>query len=214
MFTGFSAQTMDFLWGIRLNNNKEWFDAHKQDYQEQLYAPMKELAQEVFAHFRDVPNMAYKCSRIYKDARLHPAVPYKESLWLSMRPEDLPWSEQPTLYFEITPEGCSYGFILWKPKADAMERFRSLLDGHPDEFLNLVKKTEKASGLKLTCECYARRKPSENKKLAPYYHAKTMMFCKDVVPGEEMFTPKLKDQIVKTLKALYPFYEYCLKFTT
>ena len=87
--------------------------------------------------------MAYKCSRIYKDARLHPAVPYKESLWLSMRPDGLPWSEQPTLYFEIRPEGYSYGFILWKPKAEMTEKFRQMLLAKPDEFPNLVKKLEK-----------------------------------------------------------------------
>ena len=28
-FTGFSPETIDFLWGIRMNNNREWFLAHK-----------------------------------------------------------------------------------------------------------------------------------------------------------------------------------------
>ena len=28
-FAGFSPETFDFLWGIRLNNNKEWFAEHK-----------------------------------------------------------------------------------------------------------------------------------------------------------------------------------------
>ena len=26
MFTGFSPETVDFLWGIRMNNNREWLD--------------------------------------------------------------------------------------------------------------------------------------------------------------------------------------------
>ena len=92
MFRGFSPETIDFLWGIRLNNNRDWFTAHKQEYQRTLYEPMKELAQVLYAPLREVPNMTCKVSRIYKDARMHPAVPYKESLWISMRPEDLPWS--------------------------------------------------------------------------------------------------------------------------
>ena len=41
MFTGFSPETIDFLWGIRLNNNREWFEAHKKQYQTTLYEPMK-----------------------------------------------------------------------------------------------------------------------------------------------------------------------------
>lgn len=38
-FAGFSPETFDFLWGIRLNNNKEWFAEHKKDYVDRLYEP-------------------------------------------------------------------------------------------------------------------------------------------------------------------------------
>ena len=41
MFQGFSPETVDFLWGIRLNNNREWFLDHKKQYPETLYEPMK-----------------------------------------------------------------------------------------------------------------------------------------------------------------------------
>ena len=36
-FKGFSPETVDFLWGIRLNNNREWFMEHKKDYTNTLY---------------------------------------------------------------------------------------------------------------------------------------------------------------------------------
>ena len=29
MFTGFTPETLDFLWGIRMNNNRDWFMANK-----------------------------------------------------------------------------------------------------------------------------------------------------------------------------------------
>ena len=32
MFEGFSPETIDFLWGIRMNNNREWFQANKKTY--------------------------------------------------------------------------------------------------------------------------------------------------------------------------------------
>ena len=214
MFTGFSPETIDFLWGIRLNNNRPWFEEHKKDYQQYLYEPMKALAAEVFSHFQDVPNMAYKCSRIYKDARLHPAVPYKESLWLSMRPDNLPWSEQPTLYFEIRPEGYSYGFILWRPKVEMLEKYRRMLVAKPDEFLSLIKKLEKASGVPFQCEEYARKKPCEIEKLKAVFNMRSIFMDVDRQPDELLFSPKLADEVSKTLKALYPLYEYCLKFTS
>lgn len=213
MFQGFTPQTIDFLWGIRMNNNREWFLDHKQDYQQTLYEPMKELAQQVFAPFRDVPNMAYKLSRIYKDARMHPAVPYKESLWLSMRPEDLPWSEQPTLYFEIRPEGYSYGFVLWKPRTEMLERFRALLTQRPEEFPALIESVCQASGLSFGGECYARKRPCPVPELEPYYNLRSIQMDVDRSPDPLLFSPELADEVIRTLQALYPLYEYCLRFT-
>ena len=29
MFTGFTDETVDFMWGIRFNNERSWFEAHK-----------------------------------------------------------------------------------------------------------------------------------------------------------------------------------------
>ncbi len=213
MFRGFSPETMDFLWGIRLNNNRDWFLAHKDSYQKHLYEPMKLLSRQVFDAFQNTPNMDFKLSRIYKDARMHPAVPYKESLWFVMRPEGYSWSEQPSLYFEINPEGCHYGFVFWAPKAAAMERYRQLLSEHPEEYPALVKKAEAATGLILTGEEYARKKPCPHKKLEPYYNRKRLWMAQQLQPGEALFSPQLAQQVIDTLKKLYPLYEYCLKFS-
>ena len=35
----------------------------------------------------------------------------------------------------------------------------------------------------------------------------------DRAPDELLFSPELAGQVIETLKALYPLYEYCLKFT-
>ena len=44
MFQGYSQETVDFMWGIRFNNERGWFLAHKDDYQQHLLAPTRELA--------------------------------------------------------------------------------------------------------------------------------------------------------------------------
>ena len=36
MFTGYCDKTLDFLWGIRLNNDRAWFTEHKDDYLQYL----------------------------------------------------------------------------------------------------------------------------------------------------------------------------------
>ena len=47
MFNGFSQAAVDFMWGIRFNNNREWFQAHKPEYLTSFYQPMTELADEL-----------------------------------------------------------------------------------------------------------------------------------------------------------------------
>ena len=85
MFEGFSPETVDFLWGIRLNNNRDWFTANKPSYVKNLYEPMKALGQDLSRLFEDKPGNLVKVSRIYRDARMHPPEPYKESLWICIR---------------------------------------------------------------------------------------------------------------------------------
>ena len=97
MFEGFSPETIDFLWGIRMNNNREWFLEHKKDYVNYLYEPMKDLGKDLFAPFLDRPGNVLKVSRIYRDARMHHDVPYKESLWICIRRDVEWWAENPCL---------------------------------------------------------------------------------------------------------------------
>ena len=105
MFNGYSTETVDFLWGIRFNNNRDWFQANNDAYTKNLYHPSKELGAHLFEPFLDTPGVLCKVSRIYRDARLHPPVPYKESLWICIRHDVEWWADNPCLYFEINPEG-------------------------------------------------------------------------------------------------------------
>ena len=71
---------LDFLKVLAANNNREWFLEHKAQYTATLYEPMKALGQELFQPFLSRSGDVLKVSRIYRDARLHHAEPYKESL--------------------------------------------------------------------------------------------------------------------------------------
>ena len=39
MFTGFTDETVDFMWGIRFNNERTWFEAHKDVYLTSFTSP-------------------------------------------------------------------------------------------------------------------------------------------------------------------------------
>ena len=157
MFEGFCPETVDFLWGIRMNNNRDWFMEHKKDYVNYLYEPMKALGKDLFQLFMEKPGNLLKVSRIYRDARLHHPVPYKESLWICIRKDVEWWAENPCLYFEIRPEGVSYGFIMWRPRVSVLKELRQDWAARPREFLELIESTEKATGVPVTADLYSAR---------------------------------------------------------
>ena len=213
MFEGFSPETVDFLWGIRMNNNKEWFTANKKTYVDYVYEPMKALGRELFQPFLEKPGNILKVSRIYRDARLHPPEPYKESLWICIRQDVQWWAENPCLYFEVNPEGVSYGFFMWKPRTATMEDFRRHITAYPDGFLELIRSTEEAVGQPILADTYKRPKPTENKDLEPYFAWRGQIGCpRDIAPGPEMFGPELKDEVMDFFEKLTPLYDFFNRF--
>ena len=213
MFEGFSPETVDFLWGIRMNNERDWFMAHKKDYVNYLYEPMKALGQDLFRPFLDRPGNLLKVSRIYRDARLHHPLPYKESLWICIRQDVAWWAENPCLYFEIRPEGVSYGFFYYSPRVSTLEEIRKDMAVRPREFLELIARTEKATGVPVTAELYKRPKEAPIPELAPYFAWKKCIACTvDEPVSPEMFGPELGRRAGEFIEKCIPLYDYFNRF--
>jgi len=213
MFQGFSPETVDFLWGIRMNNQRDWFLEHKKDYVNYLYEPMKALGAELFRPFLEKPGNLLKVSRIYRDTRLHHPLPYKESLWICIRQDVDWWAENPCLYFEIRPEGISYGFCLWSPRPGTMEALRQEWASRPEEFPELLRNTEKATGVPVTAECYKRTREAPLPQLEPFYNWKRNIGCVvDEPVSPEIFGPELAARVGAFLEKLIPLYDYFNRF--
>jgi len=213
MFQGFSPETIDFLWGIRMNNNRDWFLAHKKQYVDGLYEPMKALGKELFVPFMDTPGNVLKVSRIYRDARLHHPDPYKESLWICIRQDVQWWAENPCLFFEIAPEGVSYGFCLWRPKVSTMEEFRRYIAAKPDDFLEMIASVEAQTGMEISAQTYKRPKETEDPRLAPYFAWRYDISCiRHLDPGDAMFSPTLGAEVGEFFRQLMPLYDWFNRF--
>ena len=129
MFTGFTDATVDFLWGIRFNNERPWFEAHKEIYLSELYRPMKDLGAEIYdflSEQRPDDPMVCRVSRIYRDARrLHGRGPYKDHLWFCVERPTEDWTTRPTFWFELGPDYWGYGMGCWMARPMDMAKLRS-----------------------------------------------------------------------------------------
>ena len=212
MFRGYTQKTVDFLWGIRFNNERGWFMDHKEDYQTQLLQPTKELADAVYEGLKQqLPHepLMVKVSRIYRDARrLHGRGPYKDHLWFCIRTGDEDWQGKPTFYFEIAPDYYSYGLGFWAASPATMERFRRHAAQHPEELTALSRQLQQEGRFELVGPRYARAKAAPNEELQPWFAMKSLSLQFEKPLDERIFRPELADEIVEELSGLIPFYHY------
>lgn len=208
-FQGFSPDTIDFLWGIRFNNNREWFEQHKKQYQKSLYEPMKMLAKELCSCMQDFPELECKVSRIYRDARMHPPTPYKESLWICFRTSDIMWGEQPVLFFEITPDDYSFGFLFWFPKTAQMEKFRKILISDAKPFVSIIDNLERTTDIRLSSESFKKPKPCPNPELERFFKMKNFGAFVTRNIDEKLFSPEIVKEVCDTFDVLKPLLRYC-----
>lgn len=211
MFQGFSQQSIDFLWGICLNNERGWFMAHKQEFLDHVDAPMRALADEVFTTLtEEYPKQDWQVHvcRIYRDARrLHGRGPYKDHLWFVIERPHERGEHVPALYFEIAPNYYSYGCGYWYAGAQTMAKLRARIENDPKTLEKLARKLNK-SRFTLGGEEFKRPKGDVGALLNPWYNRKNLtLFC-DENPEGVLFTPELRDELLEGFRFLMPYYRY------
>ena len=212
MFQGYTQETVDFLWGIRFNNDREWFTPRKEIYQQHLLRPTRELADQVYDALRaELPHepLLLKGSRIYRDARrLYGRGPYKDHLWFCVRTGDENWTGRPTFYFEISPEEYSYGMGFWEARAELMSRYRRRIEEKPEELAALVRRFNRQEIFTLEGPTYAKSKGTVDPLLQPWFQMKSVNLGHTAPLDEKIFSPALADEVIAGLKELAPFYRY------
>lgn len=212
MFSGFTDKTIDFMWGIRLNNEKSWFEEHKEEYKANLEAPMKALGSEVFDAVSEKcgeHNLILKVSRIYRDMRRnHGKGPYKDHLWFCIREPAEEWTEKPTFWFELMPESWSYGLGYYSARASTGQKLRRRIDNDQKTLEELVRRFNKQSEFVLKSESYAKPKGDPGPLLFDWYNTKNFSLIHEQPNGEEIFSPELSKRIADGFIKLLPLYKY------
>lgn len=214
MFQGFSQETVDFMWGIRFNNERSWFIAHKEDYQKHFYEPMKELGAEVQARLLELfpdSGLNLKISRIYRDARrLFGRGPYKDHLWLSIfRWDEKEDGARPVLWFELAPDGWSYGMGFWCAKPVVMAKHRARIDRDYTPLLELAERLKGQEEFHLDGPDYSKLSHlAPHDMLVDWYKKKSLALSHEEPLNELLYSHDLVDRLVEGFTFLMPYYDY------
>lgn len=148
-FEGFSAETIDFLWELRMNNSREWMERNRDRYKSVLKEPFDRLAAELAQAGRAFggTELAYSVSRINRDIRFSKdKSPYRACRWVvlhSSKTAGTGWKLRPAFYFELNPESYTYGMGLYHATPVYLTTFRRKLKENPAAFLRIAKKNRK-----------------------------------------------------------------------
>ena len=190
---GNMRETYEFLKAVAVNNNREWFNAHKEEYLLLRKAWEADIARliNLMSEYDDslrglrVNDCAY---RIYRDIRFSAdKSPYK-TYFSAVLGKKGRKCIQAGCYLHMEPgNSCLYGGIWW-PASDILAKLRSEVDANIEEFKSILKNPDFSSRftfggdkLKVVPRGYSKDNPNaEFIKMKEY-------ICKMEVPDEYFF---------------------------
>lgn len=134
---------LPFLQNLKANNNRDWFIAHKKDF-DQANKELSEFITQLLAILsREEPALselkAKDCLfRIYRDVRFSKnKEPYKTNMGAVIAPGGRK-SNQACYYVHIDPDGSFLAGGIYMPEPDALKRIRQEIDYNYDEFTAIL----------------------------------------------------------------------------
>jgi uncharacterized protein (TIGR02453 family) len=118
----FSAETLKFLRGLKRNNRREWFNAHREQYEAHVRQPMTAIVERLADDFRAfapelVASPKISMYRIYRDTRFSEnKAPYKTHIAAVFPTRRLPKHEGAGVYFHVSPDEVWVGGGMYMPQ--------------------------------------------------------------------------------------------------
>ena len=208
----FNKNTTVFLKGIRDNNNKEWFEEHKQEYITDVYEPLCLLAKEMGEQFSDIPTVVYKASRIYQDANYPPYQHYRNTMWIYILHNAMMWNQTPMVYAELSADGMVFGFKISKPQSYVMENFRKELKTNKAFFFDILNPLKEKYDITIAGEEYKRKKSCEDSEIEEFINKKTLYIYFTIPAGRELYSSRLVGRLKEAALDFFALADYFMPF--
>jgi len=132
----FSPASFDFLTHLDANNNRAWFELHKQEYEDAVRTPAMDFIaamaadiESISPHFLAVPKkVGGSLMRVYRDVRFgKDKRPFKTNIGIQFRHVRGKDVHAPGFYVHLEPNECFLGAGIWHPDAPALSRIREAI---------------------------------------------------------------------------------------
>jgi uncharacterized protein (TIGR02453 family) len=140
----FPAETLRFLRALKRNNRREWFNAHRDDYESYVRQPMTAIVERLAVDLRAfapeiVASPKVSIYRIYRDTRFSDnKTPYKTHAAAVFPTRGLAKHEGAGVYFHISPEEVWIGGGMYSPQPPQLFAVRQHIAAHFKQFRTIV----------------------------------------------------------------------------
>lgn len=144
----FSKQFFNFFEELEKNNNKEWFDLHRKEYEEIVKKPFeiftKDLLENLLSFDSELNSDYKKCIfRINRDIRFSKnKSPYKlnrSAAFSKIAKKDI---EHPGYYIDINSKRCMIAGGAWSPSTEHLKKIRQEIYYNLEEFNQIISEKE------------------------------------------------------------------------
>lgn len=135
-FTGLPKDFFAFFRELAANNDRDWFAANKQRYQDVVVNPVTAFIVDMGPRLRRIsPRFVAdprphggSMFRIYRDTRFSAdKSPYKTHAGVQFRHEAGRDAHAPSFYLHLGPEGLFFGGGVWRPAGPQLARIREFI---------------------------------------------------------------------------------------
>ncbi|MFV1992914.1 MAG: DUF2461 domain-containing protein [Acidiferrobacterales bacterium] len=132
----FSQAGFGFLKKLENNNNRDWFNEHKQDYEDLIRSPALDFITDMIdglasisPHFVAIPKkMGGSLMRVHRDVRFgKDKRPYKTNIGIQFRHELGKDVHAPGFYLHIEPGNNFVGAGIWRPDSQTLATIRTAI---------------------------------------------------------------------------------------
>lgn len=216
--TYFDAGGLKFLRDLAKNNNRDWFNARKPQYEAQLRDPflrligdLSEPLAKISPHFRADPRPSGgSMFRIYRDTRFaNDKSPYKTWLGARLFHERARQVHAPLFYIHIQPGHSFAGGGLWHPESADLKRIRDFLADNPATWKKAVRSPAFRRRFELGGESLTRPPAGYDAQheLIDDLKRKDFVASREITDAE-LTSPRLKPLVIEAFKGIAPMVDY------
>ncbi len=219
----FTSRTLAFLRDLAKNNDRDWFAANKERYEEHVLDPALRFIADFGPRLErigprfvaDPRRSGGSLFRIHRDTRFSKdKSPYKTSIGIRFGHEVGRDVHAPCFYLHVEPKASFAGMGIWKPDGPALARVRDAIVADPDGWKRVAHGKKLGGRLQQGGEVLARPPRGYDPDHPHVDDLRRKDFTLHaLLPDEDVVSAQLATQAARVFQAGAPFVRFLCEAT-